>query len=235
MRAVALILLAATGVALGLPDASMAAQAKKRAVQRDWSRTVLATPEGGFRMGNPAAKIRLVEYGSLTCHHCQDFAESGYKPLVAKYVRTGKVSYEFRNMILNGFDAGATLVARCGGARAFFRVADEVYATQPQWLGAVSALTATQKAELQALAESDRLFRMAQMTGVVKIAAKHGILPAQSKRCVADAKALEALGKMAERAHELGVQATPTFFINGAKVQANTWPALEPLLAGKGG
>jgi 2-hydroxychromene-2-carboxylate isomerase len=127
------------------------------------------------------------------------------------------------------------LAARCGGARAFFPIVDEVYATQPQWLRQISALTDSQKAELQALGEGDRLLRMAQMTGAVKVAAKHGISPAQSKRCVTDTKSLEALGKMAEQAQALGVHATPTFFINGSKVQANSWPALEPLLSGNGG
>ena len=56
------------------------------------------TPEGGFRMGNPAAPIKLVEYGSLACPHCRHFEETGYKPLLQTYVRTGRVSYEFRNL-----------------------------------------------------------------------------------------------------------------------------------------
>src|SRR4051794_34300657 len=60
----------------------------------DWARTVVATPAGGFRMGNAAAKVRLVEYGSLACPHCRHFEETGYKPLVDQYVRTGRASYE---------------------------------------------------------------------------------------------------------------------------------------------
>ena len=234
MRAFALALVAALTASVGLTAVSQAAPAK-RAVQRDWSRTVVATPEGGFRMGNPAAKIRLVEYGSLTCNHCQEFAVTGYKPLVFKYVRTGKVSYEFRNMVLNGFDVAASLVARCSAGRAFFPIADQLYVTQPQWLGKVSALTAAQKAELGALGEGARLTRMAQMTGAVAIAARHGITPAQSRRCLTDPRALDVLGKMAEQAHALGIHSTPTFVVNGAKVHAHNWAELEPLLGGNGG
>ena len=70
---------------------------RRKPAPRDWSRTVAATPEGGFRMGNPNAKVKLVEYGSLACPHCRHFEETGYKPLVQQYVRTGRVSYEFRN------------------------------------------------------------------------------------------------------------------------------------------
>ena len=92
-------------------------------------------------MGNPAAKVKLVEYGSLTCGHCATFAKAGMAPLVGTYVRSGKVSYEYRNFVLNGLDVAATLVARCGGPGRFFPVADTLYATQDQWMGRVSDLT----------------------------------------------------------------------------------------------
>ena len=79
------------------PAAAAGKAAPKAAAARDWSRTVAVTPEGGFRMGNPAAHVKVVEYGSLACPHCRHFEETGYRPLVQKYVRTGQVSYEFRN------------------------------------------------------------------------------------------------------------------------------------------
>ncbi|HWU93511.1 MAG TPA: thioredoxin domain-containing protein, partial [Sphingomicrobium sp.] len=92
---------------LALPMAPAAAAAKappKVPAGHDWTKTVAVTPEGGFRMGNPAARVKLVEYGSLICPHCRHFNETGYKPLLQGYVRTGKVSYEFRNMVLNAPD-----------------------------------------------------------------------------------------------------------------------------------
>ena len=52
----------AAGLALALsPAAAEAKPAAKAAAARDWSRTVAATAEGGFRMGNPNAKVKLVE------------------------------------------------------------------------------------------------------------------------------------------------------------------------------
>ena len=96
------------------------------------------TPDGGFVMGNPKAKVTIVEYGSLTCPHCRHFAETAYKPLVSEYVRTGKVSYEFRSLILNGIDLAATLVARCGGPSHFFPMTEKLYATQPTWIGKIT-------------------------------------------------------------------------------------------------
>jgi protein-disulfide isomerase len=222
--AVALASLAAVGPAAG------AAPARRTAPQADWSRTVVATPEGGFRMGNPAARVKLVEYGSLTCGHCAAFARQGMASLVGNYVKSGKVSYEYRNFILNGLDVAASMVARCGGPARFFPVADKFYATQPQWMGRLATLTAAQKAQLNALPEGQRLGRLAEMVGLTGLAAQQGIAPASSKRCLADQAALERLGKMAEAAGAQGVQGTPTFFLNGANIGTHNWTTLEPIL-----
>ena len=80
----------------------------------DWTRVASATAAGGFVMGNPAAKVKLVEYGSLTCPHCRHFDETAAAPLAA-YVRTGRVSWEFRPFLLSGYDIPATLTASCTG------------------------------------------------------------------------------------------------------------------------
>lgn len=207
-----------------------AAQPRRAAAAVDWSRTVVATQEGGFRMGNPNARVKLVEYGSLTCGHCAAFARQGMTTLVGTWVKSGKVSYEYRNFILNGLDVAASLVARCGGPARFFPVADKLYATQPQWMGRLSALTAAQKAQLNALPEAQRLGRLAETVGLTGLAAQHGIAPVQAKRCLADPAALDRLGKMAEAAGAQGVQGTPTFFLNGANIGTHTWATLEPIL-----
>jgi protein-disulfide isomerase len=225
----AALALALAGMAAAAPAAD-AAPARSAAAQADWTRTVVATAEGGFRMGNPAARVKLVEYGSLTCGHCAAFAKEGMASLVGSYVKSGKVSYEYRNYVLNGLDVAATLVARCGGPSRFFPVADKFYATQPQWMGRVSALSAAQKAQLNALPESQRLGRLAEIVGLTGIAAQHGISPAQSKACLADQAALGRLGKMAEAASAQGVQGTPTFFLNGANIGTHSWSTLEPIL-----
>src|SRR4051812_19274153 len=65
----------------------------------DWSMVVNPTSAGGFMMGNPNAKVKLVEYGSLTCPHCREFDEKGVPALIANYVKQGRVSWEFRNYV----------------------------------------------------------------------------------------------------------------------------------------
>jgi protein-disulfide isomerase len=216
--------------AAAVPAAAAAPAGKAAPARVDWARTVVATPEGGFRMGNPAAKVKLVEYGSLTCGHCAAFAKAGMQSLVGNYVRTGKVSYEYRNFILNGLDVAATLVARCGGAGRFFPVADALYATQDQWKDRVKNLTDAQKQALNALPENQRLGRLAELAGIPRIVARHGIAPASAKRCLEDRVAFDGLGKMNEAAGALGVEGTPTFFLNGANIGPHSWESLEPAL-----
>jgi len=236
MRLVGSIALGAAA-ALAVPAAAAPAHrapARHAPVARDWSRTVVATPEGGFRMGNPAARVKLVEYGSLTCPHCRHFAQTGVQPLVQRYVRTGKLSYEFRNYILNGIDAAASLIARCSGAR-FFDTIEAFYATQPQWIAKVTGLTAAQKAELQAAPEAQRLVRIGSLSGLVPMAARFGVAPQRAAQCLASKPGLDRLGAMEAAANALGVSGTPTFFINGRITDAGEWEQLEPLIKAAGG
>src|SRR3954449_3563766 len=157
---------AAVAVAALLCLAPAAAVGAKEAPSRDWSRIVAATPEGGFKMGNPNAKVALVEYGSLACPHCRHFEETGYKPLVQQYVRTGRVSYEFRNLLLNAPDIAVSLLAHCAGPAKFFPMAQVVYATQPQWFQKVGAMSDAQKAEIEKMTDQQqRVARLGQIAG----------------------------------------------------------------------
>jgi protein-disulfide isomerase len=204
-------------------------------VAKDWSRTVVGTPEGGFRMGNPAARVKVVEYGSLACPHCRHFEETGYRPLVQNYVRRGRVSYEFRNLIINAPDISVSLLARCAGAANFFPMAAAVYATQPQWMQRLSAIPAAQKAELEKMTDAQRIVRLAIVGGFPQVAARFGVTPARARQCLADPAGLKRLVGMAEAANKMGVDHTPTFFVDGKVTEAATWEELEPLIKRAGG
>ena len=233
------LLAAAIGVAAaalaGAPLAGTGAAAPAaKAKPADWARNVVATPEGGFRMGNPAARVKVVEYASLTCPHCAAFNAEAKGPLAAK-VRSGKVSYEYRTYVLNGIDAAATLVARCAGPANFFRAADGFFATQPQWVGKVSGMPEAQKAEIRSLPEGQRLVRLAEIGGMLSIAAQAGLPAARAKACLADPAGLQKIGEIGQAAVDLGVGGTPTFFINGRNVGVHDWTSLEPLIRQAGG
>jgi protein-disulfide isomerase len=211
-----------------------AAPAKKAAAARDWTKTVTATPAGGFRMGNPDARVKLVEYGSLTCNHCADFSRTGMGPLQA-LVKTGKVSFEFRNYVLNGVDLAASVVARCGGTNSFFPVIEKMYANQQQWVGKISGMSPAQEDQLKTLPRAQQLARIAELGGLTQLAAGHGITPQQAKKCLADDASVKRLADMHEAASKLGIDGTPTFSINGSVVHAHNWAELAPLIRQAGG
>jgi len=222
--------LAAVAASLVAAPAQLpAAPAKKAQAAKDWTRTVVATPEGGFRMGNPNARVKVVQYASLTCPHCAHFAQSGYGPLKAE-VRTGKVSLEYRSFVLNGVDLAATLVARCGGSSKFFPLAEKMFAAQSQWMGKIGGLPQAEKDKVMELPAEQRLARVAELGGLTQMAAQAGVPPQRVKQCLSDRAAQERLAQMYDAAAAQGVNGTPTFFINGARVTGHDWADIEPLI-----
>jgi protein-disulfide isomerase len=224
MRAAAVAVVAALCI---LPTAPSVG---KQAPSRDWSHNVVATAEGGFRMGNPVAKVKLVEYGSLACPHCRHFEETGYKPLVQNYVRTGRVSYEFRNLLINGPDISISLLAHCAGAAKFFPMSEIVYGTQQEWQKKIENMSDADKEALDKMSDQQRVVRFAEIGGMGQIAGRVGMTSAQARQCLADPRALQRLLDLTKAAEDSGINHTPTFLIDGKESDAATWEQLEPEL-----
>lgn len=229
--------LIAFAASAALPLSSTAAaprQSSRTTLGRDWVKTVAMTAEGGFRMGNPAARVKIVEYGSLACPHCRHFEETGYKPLVQKYVRSGEVSYEFRNLLLNGPDIAVSLLTRCAGAGRFFPMAEVVYARQPQWEDMIQrglgSLNDDEKAQMEKMTDQQRIVRYAELGQLEQLGAAFGVTPIRARQCLSDPTALQRLLAMTEAANKAGIDHTPTFLINGKATDAATWDQLEPLI-----
>ena len=223
------------GVALSLMPAGVVAgkaptRAGVRAPVRDWSKMISATADGGIQMGNPAAPVKLVEYGSLACPHCRHFEQTGFKPLVDGYVRGGRVSYEFRHILISAPDVSVTLLTRCAGPAKFFAMSQVVYATQPDWEKRIAGMSDADKAALAAMPNEQQVVRYAVVSGLIPIAARFGVTPARARQCLLDPKALQRLLDVQQAANDQGVNHTPTFLINGKINDAATWEELEPEL-----
>lgn len=197
----------------------------------DWSAMVGETPEGGFVMGNPNAPVKLVEYGSMTCPHCATFDEEGVKPLIEKYVKSGQVSFEFRNFVRDPYDITATLIARCGGPSSFFGLTRGLFAEQKDWIGKIQAAPADQQQALMGLPPQQQFGAIATLAGFQPWAAMRGVPSAKSAACLADEAATTKLVQMqADAVSQYEVPGTPAFLINGSLVEASNWGALEPKL-----
>lgn len=199
----------------------------------DWSEVVTATNEGGFRMGNPNAKVKLVEYGSMTCPHCREFDETGVASLIDKYVKTGQVSYEFRNYVRDGVDLAGSLIARCNGAKSFFPLTRQMFKDQPKWIGtAQTNLTPEKQQALGALPPNKQTVETANAAGLVQWAAMRGVPTAKSTQCLGNQAEIDRLVQINSDANSnYDLAGTPTFLINGKVVeQTATWELLEPKL-----
>ena len=199
----------------------------------DWTMVVNATPAGGFMMGNPNAKIKLVEFGSLTCPHCREFDERGVPTLVGKYVKSGQVSWEFRNYVRDPFDLTATLIARCNGAKSFFPLMRALYKDQQVWVGKIQATPQGQLEQLQSLPPGQEFVQAAKFAGFPEWAAARGVPVAKSNQCLSNESSINQLVQMTGDATNQypDFPGTPTFVINGKMVEnAATWELLEPKL-----
>ena len=197
----------------------------------DWTTVVSATPEGGFVMGNPNAPVKLVEFASMTCPHCASFAAEGMPALRDNYIKSGRVSLEFRNFVRDPYDLTGALLSRCAGPANFFALTDRIFGTQDAWIARVKP----QVAAIGALPENQRLARIASVSGMEALAAKAGVPAARAKQCLSDPKGTEKLVQMRKVAVDTyGLEGTPTFILNGKNTGVYDWAALKPLLGPPG-
>lgn len=198
----------------------------------DWTQTFAATPEGGFRVGNPAARVKLVEFASLTCPHCREFHEAGMETIRSKYVASGNVSYEFRNFVLNGPDYAASMLARCQGPEAFFGLLGAFFNDQTSWVEPFTKLTEADNKRLASLSEAQQITALAEMGKLDAYVRARGIPRAKFDQCLADPAALAKLAALRTQATEkYKLTGTPGFIINETTQEGvYTWADLEPKL-----
>ncbi|APL95773.1 thiol-disulfide oxidoreductase [Sphingobium sp. TA15] len=196
-----------------------------------WSETIAATPEGYFLMGNPDAKVKLVEYGSYTCSHCRDFAAESAEE-IRQIVDSGKMSFEFRNYVRDPIDISTALLARCGGKDIFYPLSDQFFANQNAMFEKAQALGDERYKALMSAPPAQRFGQLAEAIGLVDFAKQRGIAEDQAKQCLADTAAAEKLAKTVEDANrQYKIEGTPTFILNGVMVENTAaWPALRAKL-----
>lgn len=170
-----------------------------------------AGPLGDHALGDPKAPNVVIEYGSLTCSHCQAFNASVFKPFKAKYIDTGKVYYIFREFTLNPVDQIAVMQVHCAPAEKYFPLVDLLYEQQASW-----AFVDKPQEALAALLK------------------QAGISQESFDACLKNQSVLDGINEVKNRAaQKFGVGATPTFFFNGTKHEGEqTMEDIDKILAG---
>jgi len=149
-------------------------------------------PEKSF--GPADAKVTIVEYASVTCHHCMNFHMETWPKLQEKYIDTGKIRFIMREFPLDTLATAGFMLARCAGDDRWYPMLDLLYRSQESWAHAKNP--------------ADELFNTVKQAGMTKDS---------FEACLGDQKLLDGINKTRTRGTELGVNSTPTFFINGQK------------------
>jgi protein-disulfide isomerase len=233
MRSLGLVALVASAALVAPAGAAVQRKPAVRSAAVDWTRTVVRTPEGGVRMGNPDAKVKLIEYGARTCPTCAAFAVEGEPKLVAGYVANGRVSYEYRDYPVHGaLDLGPILLGDCVPLPRFFPVMQAMMAQQKTLVGRPAQIPDAKGKELEKATPNVVAAYLAEFYGYTDLVVKAGLPRARAAACLADAGAVDTIVKRAnigQTAYK--ISRTPSFILDG-KVMPGVfaWDTLEPAL-----
>ena len=150
--------------------------------------------------GDEKAPVTIIEYASMTCPHCAHFHEASYPVLKEKYIDTGKVRFALREFPFDPIAVAGFMVARCMNDKRDAMVS-LLFAQQKNW------------------AYSDQ-----PLKGLESLVKQAGMSSESFKACLKDQQLYENVDAVAEGGKKLGVNATPTFFINGNRFAGDMSP-----------
>lgn len=84
-------------------------------------------------MGDANADITIIEYASLSCHHCAHFHQNTLPGLKKDYVDTGKVRFIFRDFPLNAPALIGSMISRCMPEDQYYRFIGMLFDKQKDW------------------------------------------------------------------------------------------------------
>jgi len=169
--------------------------AKAAAGDADAAELAKAGPDGDIVLGSEKAPVTIIEYASMTCPHCAHFSTATFPELQKRYIDTGKVRFIFREFPFDALAAAGFMLARCAGKDKFMPVVETLFAKQAEWL--------VQK----------------PVPALMEIAKQFGFTQESFDKCLANQQVLDAIQDVRDRAAtKLGVNSTPTFFINGKRL-----------------
>ncbi|WP_026607414.1 DsbA family protein [Methylocapsa acidiphila] len=201
------------GIAGVIIDSRAPALAQSASVTADQLMAGEALPD--VVLGKADAPVTIVEYASMTCSHCAAFHATTYPELKKKYIDAGKVRFILREFPLDPLATAGFMLARCAGDDKRTAIVDLLFAQQKNWA-----------------------FTEKPVESLATLVKQAGVTQEAFETCLKDQTLYDKINKVRDHAAEkFGVNATPTFFINGKKQTGEITPEtldklLEPLLKG---
>lgn len=182
------LILAAVAIAVSLGGSD----GPERPEAGELSRAFEGVPQSGTVVGDPEAPLTVVEFGDMQCPFCAEFA-AAVPEIVERHVASGELKLDFQVLAFIGPDSErlARLVAAASLQDLAWPMVETLYARQ----GAENSGYATEEF-LREAAES--------------------VAGLDAERALADLDSPavdEVLAAAESRARELGVEATPSFFV----------------------
>ena len=171
----------------------------------------LAAGPRGVVMGPDSAPVEILEFSDFECPFCGQFANIQIPDVRQRLMPGGKVRWRFMHFPLTGHTKSpyAHLAAACANEQGrFWEMHDAIYAHQEEWV-----------------AERNPLGKLRDYARQV------GVDPARYDACISERN--HAWGRvLADKAmgDSLGVNGTPTFYINGSLWRGNSSPSVDQLI-----
>ena len=154
-------------------------------------------------IGDSNAKNVLEEYASLSCVHCADFHIDRLPSIKKELINTGKLKYIYRDFPLDLPAMIASMVTHCYKGEQYFAVLNTLFRNQKTWVAA---------------SNNQEVFE----ESLVTVLKQHGITLDKIKQCTAenDKNKIKWNSILASRldGQNRGVNSTPSFFLNGEKL-----------------
>lgn len=185
---------------IGLSVPALAQRRKPSVTEVPVDELMKPGPLPELSMGDPKAPVTMVEYASMTCGHCANFHNKVLPKIKEKYVDTGKVRLVLREFPLDNLAAIASMAARCAGEDKAVALIGAMFSKQEDWA----------------------FVRPDPRPALFNVVKQAGFTEESYQKCITNQKLLADIVAIRERAAEkFGVDATPSFFINGKRFTGN--------------
>jgi len=169
-------------------------------------------PRAGATLGSTSAPIKVAAWEDYQCPYCQVWSEQFEPQLITDFVATGIVQYQFHDLAFIGTghtpdeSLAAAVAAQCAGDQGkFWEYHDWLYANQ------------NAGGENKGWWTTDKL---------AAVALKVGLDKASFDTCTVDPAKASAVVAERNAGGALGINSTPSIFINDQPVTLSTYAAL---------
>lgn len=160
---------------------------------------LLKPQETDIYIGTPDSSVIMVEYSSLSCPHCKVYHHEVFNVLDDKYFVDGKVQYILRDFPLNTAALQASKLSHCASSERYYDFINTFFEWQDKWA-----------------------YNREYADTLKKIAKLGGFSDQDYDKCIANKELEDFILKRAMDATTiLGVNSTPTVFINGVKYEGD--------------